>query len=63
MGWPYKNQVLSYATTNREGYREYKSKSYVSAKAVQQSKNAMTTASKKAWIRLLLYMLLLLVIP
>ena len=23
------NQVLSYATTNREGYREYKSKSYV----------------------------------
>ena len=24
-----KNKVLSYATTNREGYREYKSKGYI----------------------------------
>ena len=34
-----------------------------SAKVVQQGRNAMTAASQKAWIRLLLYMLLLLVIP
>ena len=33
-----KNKVLSYATTNRDGYREFKSKSYICEKCPSRSK-------------------------
>lgn len=39
-----KNHILSYATTNREGYREFKSKSYVCKNCL--SRNVCTENSK-----------------
>ena len=48
------NQVLSYATTNREGYREYKSKSYVCKSCpvrgrCTQSQQCTKTVTRHVW--------------
>ena len=49
------NQVLSYATTNREGYREFKSKGYICEKCptkhlcTENSKNEKTV-TKHVWL-------------
>jgi len=48
------NQVLSYATTNREGYREYKSKPYIckncpNLNSCTQSKNHQKTVMLHIW--------------
>ena len=49
------NQVLNYATTNREGYREYKSKGYICKNCPNKSKcteNAKSekTVTKHIWL-------------
>ena len=48
------NQVLSYATTNREGYKEYKSKSYVCETCPNRAKcttssNHVKTVTQHIW--------------
>ena len=48
------NQVLSYATTNREGYREYKSKSYICKSCpvrerCTQSRQCTKTVTRHVW--------------
>lgn len=48
------NQVLSYATTNREGYREYKSKSYICQSCpvrerCTQSRQCTKTVTRHIW--------------
>lgn len=48
------NKVLSYATTNREGYREYKSKPYLCVNCpvrerCTQSRNGQKTVSRHIW--------------
>ena len=43
------NKVLSYATTNREGYRKYKSKSYVCQSPCAEKLHAKSSAREERY--------------